>query len=664
MPTKNSYQTANGPFNNPGGTTIVGTAYGVEINGAGNGTNAGAIYATAGIGVLIGGAGTVTNTVHAVISGTSYGIFFDGAGYIYNNGTLRGGQEGAYLSGVGHITNSTNAIISGGNFGIDDAAATNVDNAGTIAATLGIGVNLVGAGLVNNFAGGTISGVTDGLLLVAAGSVFNTGVITATATAGTGLSIGAAGLAVNEAGGTISGSLYGVDMKGVATLENAGTITGSSGTLGAAVDLEANGGILFVDPGAVFNGNVIDAGGAGQIGLNSGGGTVTGTLDMGSSFSGFSKIQFGVGASWLLAGNTAALAGTELISGFGVKDTIDLEGFTFTTDTYVSGTGLELANAANQTETLHITGSYTTSDFVVTNLADGSTQIVVCYLRGTKLRTAEGEMAVENIAIGDLLVTRFNGIQPVKWIGRQSFDARFIKNNWDQIPVRFAAGALGGGLPERDLYVSPGHSMLIGDALILARNLVNGITITQDELPPVLEYFQIEFAQHDCVQAEGTWSESFADGPDLRAKFHNVAEFWALYPDHETPAQLALCAPRPETGPALEVALRPIVASAASTVTAGRLNGCIDQLNINGIDGWAMDEANPDLPVLLEIRLSGRPYATILACDYREDLRKAGIGNGNHAFFFRAEIAAADLPHLTIHALSGAQILPALAAAA
>jgi hypothetical protein len=660
MPTYPSKQVTS-PFTNPGGSTIVGTAYGVELNAAGTVTNSGAIYATAGKAIFMGGAGSVINTVGGVVEGSTHGIFFDGAGFIYNNGTLTGGNDGAFIHGVGHITNSANAIITGGSYALYDTAAGNVTNAGQIASTLGTGIDIVGAGLVTNQITGTISGVINGAELIAAGSVYNYGIISASA--GTALSVGAAGLAVNEAGGTISGSLYGVDMKSTATVENAGTITGSSGTLGAAVDLEANGGILLVDPGAVFNGNVIDAGGAGQIGLQSGGGTVTGTLDMGASFSGFTNIQFAVGASWLLAGNTAALAGTEQISGFVLGDTLDLEGFTFATDTYVAGTGLELANGP-QSETLDITGSYTTSDFVVTNLADGSTQIVICYLRGTKLRTEAGEMAVENITIGDLLVTRFNGIQPVKWIGRQSFDARFIKNNPDQIPVRFAAGALGNGLPERDLYVSPGHSMLIGGTLILARNLINGITITQDEVPPTLDYFQIEFARHDCVMAEGTWSESFADGPGLRAKFHNVAEFWALHPDHETPATLALCAPRPEAGPALEAALRPIVAGAASTLTQGRLDGSIDQITETGIDGWAMDTAHPDLPILLEIRLNGRRYATILACDHRADLRQAGVGNGNHAFFYRADIPAAHLPHLTIHAQNGAQILPSLAAAA
>jgi len=663
MPTYNSKQVQS-PFTNPGGSTIVGTAYGVELNAAGTVTNAGAIYATAGKAIYMGGAGTVINTVGAVTDGSTDGIYFDGAGSINNNGTIIGGTDGAFIHGVGNVTNSANAIINGGSFAFYDTAAGNVTNAGNIASTLGTGIDLVGVGLVTNQITGTISGVTNGAELVAAGSVYNYGIISASA--GTALSVGAAGLAVNEAGGTISGSLYGIDMKSTATVENAGVINGSSGTLGAAVDLQASGGILLVDPGAIFNGKVIDAGGAGQIGLRggTGTGTVTGTLDMGSSFSGFTNIQFEVGASWLLEGNTAALAGTEQISGFVLGDTLDLEGFTFATDTYVAGTGLELFNAANQTETLDITGSYSTSDFVVTNLADGSTQIVICYLRGTTLRTADGEVAVENIAIGDLLVTRFNGLQPVKWIGRQSFDARFVKNNLDQIPVRFAAGALGDGLPERDLYVSPGHSMLIGGTLILARHLVNGITITQDELPPTLDYFQIEFARHDCVQAEGTWSESFADGPGLRAKFHNVAEFWALYPDHETPAQLALCAPRPESGPALEAALRPIVASAASTIIQGHLDGCIDKITQTGIDGWAMDEANPDLPVLLEIRLSGRRYATILACDFRGDLEAAGIGNGNHAFFYRADIPAAHLPHLTIHAQSGAQMLPPLAAAA
>jgi hypothetical protein len=70
---------------------------------------------------------------------------------------------------------------------------------------------------------------------------------------------------------------------------------------------------------------------------------------------------------------------------------------------------------------------------------------------------------------------------------------------------------------------------------LLGRLLVNGITITQDWCPDEIHYVHIELAQHDCVIAEGAWSETFAETPDnMRGKFHNAADYAARYPG-ETP---------------------------------------------------------------------------------------------------------------------------------
>jgi hypothetical protein len=91
-----------------------------------------------------------------------------------------------------------------------------------------------------------------------------------------------------------------------------------------------------------------------------------------------------------------------------------------------------------------------------------------------------GEVAVENLAIGDLVITRFNGIQPIKWICHQRFASRFVNGNRGRMPVHIRADALGDRLPARDLCISPGHAMLVGGNLLLGRLLVNGITITQD----------------------------------------------------------------------------------------------------------------------------------------------------------------------------------------
>ncbi len=266
----------------------------------------------------------------------------------------------------------------------------------------------------------------------------------------------------------------------------------------------------------------------------------------------------------------------------------------------------------------------------------------LCYLAGTRILTPTGEALIESLKPGDRVVTRFGGLQQIKWIGRQSYRAAVVRQSREHLPVQLRAGSLGDGLPARDLYVSPGHSMLIQDTLVLATSLVNGITITQGECPERIEYFQIELQGHDCVIAEGTWSETYADWEEGRALFHNAAQFHAMFPDHHAPEAPILCAPRPERGAALDAVLRPIVARAARATrdaTPGALRGYIDRVRGDWkLDGWAHDESHPELPVLLEILLEGRVIGTVLACDFREDLLAAGFGQGRCSFTFISPI--------------------------
>ena len=196
------------------------------------------------------------------------------------------------------------------------------------------------------------------------------------------------------------------------------------------------------------------------------------------------------------------------------------------------------------------------------NVNGGNGEVLItplCFLRGTRILTPTGEVQVENLQVGDSVVTRFSGIQPIKWIGRH----RPAVSDGAHTPVCIRAGALGERLPARDLYVSPGHSVLVGGSLLLGRLLVNGVTITQNWSPPRIDYFHVELAAHDCVIAEGTWAETYADAQISRARFDNAAEYEALYPeDGPAPDEFTLCAPRPERGAKLEGALRPILARA------------------------------------------------------------------------------------------------------
>jgi hypothetical protein len=276
-------------------------------------------------------------------------------------------------------------------------------------------------------------------------------------------------------------------------------------------------------------------------------------------------------------------------------------------------------------------------------LADGGTIETVCYLRGTHILTPTGETRVETLKIGDLVVTRFGGIRPILWIGRQTFERDAIAGDREKLPVRIRAGALGPQQPAADLYVSPGHSMLIDGHLVLAKTLVNGITITQ-ELPASVrddvDYYNPELDTHDCVIAEGAFAETFADGPGLRSRFHNAASYADLYPEAPPATQLNLCAPRPERGQTLAALVRPIVERASRGIVPGPLRGAIDLITMPyQIDVWAQDTAHPLLPVTLEFLLGGRVIGTAMALDHRADLEAAGVGHGRASLTFTCPVA-------------------------
>ncbi len=180
-----------------------------------------------------------------------------------------------------------------------------------------------------------------------------------------------------------------------------------------------------------------------------------------------------------------------------------------------------------------------------------------CYCAGTLIRTEDGDRPVEQLEIGDRVVTHAGKLEPIRWIGRRSYHGRFLAGHTDLLPIRISAGALGDGLPTRDLLVSPKHAMFIDGLLIEAELLLNGSTIRREEGMARVDYFHLELAQHDLVWAEGAPSETFIDD-DSRGVFHNAASYEALYPAAAMAAP-RYCAPRITDGPALEAIRRRLV---------------------------------------------------------------------------------------------------------
>jgi len=158
---------------------------------------------------------------------------------------------------------------------------------------------------------------------------------------------------------------------------------------------------------------------------------------------------------------------------------------------------------------------------------------VVCFLRGTRITTSEGERAVETLTIGDMVATRLNDatvFKPIKWIGWRRIDPTAHPNLAAIAPVLIQRGALADDVPHRDLLVSPDHAILIDGKLICARQLINGATIRQAKTLAAIEYFHIELETHAILMAEGLFTESYLDTGN-RGFFANGDEPILLHPD-------------------------------------------------------------------------------------------------------------------------------------
>ena len=261
------------------------------------------------------------------------------------------------------------------------------------------------------------------------------------------------------------------------------------------------------------------------------------------------------------ASASSGAAGT--ISGLTAGNIITITGAT-ANGISISGSVLQVTTTAGTTTSITLdTSAYAADRFSYSS--DGTNALIantICYLRGTKILTANGEVAIEDLRAGDRLVTRFGGLRRLQWVGRQSFNGRFLgKTN---APVCFHAGSIADNVPSRDLYVSPAHSIVIDDHLVGACLLVNGVTISQTATDQIVDYFHLDFGVHDCVIADGAWSESYAEQHN-RHQFHNLAGFKAEFPDHRAGPQ-PYCLPQLGFG---DAGLAPVRARLLARVPAG-----------------------------------------------------------------------------------------------
>jgi hypothetical protein len=642
----------------------------------------GIVYALSGFASIVTSV-DAEDTVYAgqgvvdLISGGNDDIYA-GSGQMTVNGgetasdTIIGGsgslylQAGAAITYVAPGTGSTDIVAGSGNLVVAPTGDFLLTIDSLAGATRTIALNGAGIVEVNAFGSNAIAsqslssgiltiGLTDGtkiLMTDAAGEfatvALNTLISTGWSIAGNGSAQIVSGsfsdtLVVDGPAMTLSGTL-GVGSPTVLEIAADSNVvlndlTGPSGldqiTVGgdlldvfgnlAISQIDLMGGQFRIDPATVTSSGISGTG-AVTIDANT-------SLGVSGSIANGVTIVFDGVDGTLGIGTLANLAGT--IDSFSATDGIDFYGSGTFTDTLVNGPSgdatLAVFEAGTPVGTVGFgNGSFTSSSFILEPIGNGIEQIAVaCFVRGTPIRTPDGDRPIEELTIGDHVTTHDGRAIPIKWIAQKHIRGGVSR---DDFPIKFPKGSLGPNLPTSDLALSGDHALLVGGLLIPASILCN-TAIGRNDPGDSLSYFHIETDRHEIILAAGVAVETFIDVHN-RSGFDNVGDYIARYGTGLS-APVAEFAPRVLAG---ELASTAIVNafghgffSVATICRDVEIRGHLDEATETHASGWAVAS---NTPACVEISVNGRIRGYVNADNFRADLRDAGIGDGYAGFRF------------------------------
>jgi len=223
------------------------------------------------------------------------------------------------------------------------------------------------------------------------------------------------------------------------------------------------------------------------------------------------------------------------------------------------GTNFDVSNGVNEVEA-YLVGA---AGGTYVQASDGNFVFTApCYRRGTGIRTPAGDVAVESLKEGDLVTLADGATAPVVWLGHRTIDCTRPPNPRSVWPILVREGAFAEGVPARDLYLSPGHSVFVEGVLMQAEKLLNGATILQIETDTV-EYWHVELESHAILLAENLPAESYLDQGN-RTAFINGGDFVEAHPDFQPKHWAETCAKLVFEGPEMQAAKANLLTRAAA----------------------------------------------------------------------------------------------------
>lgn len=148
---------------------------------------------------------------------------------------------------------------------------------------------------------------------------------------------------------------------------------------------------------------------------------------------------------------------------------------------------------------------------------------VICFGKGTLIKTETGHQKIEQIKVGDRVVTRHNGLQPVRWIGRRTLGPEVLAAHPNLRPIRIKANALAEGIPARDLIVSPQHRIVVrskiairmfdtDEVFVIAKHLLGTKGVSVATGLRQVTYLHLMCDNHEVIEADGAFAETLHTG--------------------------------------------------------------------------------------------------------------------------------------------------------
>ncbi len=469
----------------------------------------------------------VTNSNNITVQANFFGIGAD-------NTTLLGNANDGIL-----VDGSSQTVTVGGVIPLGNVSAGNGNNGIEVTGTSGFFTTFNTFGGLLAFKGAAPNG-NDGLLITATGGNQTVQTNVFSGNTHNGIEIGG-----DASGVTVDPNIAGLTTNGRVALPN--------GNDGLLIDGTAHNNIVGGYQNSVIPQNLF----SGNLGY---GVAILGSAHDNKVFNTYIGTDvFGTGALGNAQGGVliGGLATNNTIGGIGgtqqqpVADVISGNGGNGVTLQSTSTSSVVLNNVigfgVNGVQPLPNAGVPVATNGSTGNIIGGN---VACFAAGSRIATPSGDIAVEDLRAGDVVLSQFGGSVAVRWIGHRRIDCARHPEPAKVNPVRVRRGAFGEGMPACDLLLSPDHAVYLDGALVPARCLVDGVLVVQEARRDIT-YYHVELPQHDVVVANGLACESYLDTGN-RGAFANAGGVVQTHPDFARRVwEAEACAPQITHGPRL-----------------------------------------------------------------------------------------------------------------